>query len=279
MAPSPKPRKPKRWELYKKEFQIPELRTDEPVGLYPRQSTERQMRKNRQSFEKQSVDTIDDLIKRGWTRELIHIYDQDNGRSAARALEDKEALNQMLDDIRMKRIRTVRVGEVDRLFRDEDRIDSNLFIKICKEADCLVLTDRMIYDFSIPRHVDYFRDEVDRSWKFYESQILIRANELQDRARSKGLYTGGPSTIGYIVDKNPKSPTYMRFIPYQLHAPRTLEVFQWLYDCGGILGVLYERLDSLPYVWPLEEVWVRDQKPSGQISKRCTGQSVTKTAT
>ncbi len=260
MTTAPKQRKPKRWELYKKEFQIPELRTDEPVGLYPRQSTERQMKKNRQSFEKQTIDAIEDLIKRGWTQELIRIYDQDNGRSAARALEDKEALNLMLDDIREKRIRTVRAGEVDRLFRDEDRIDSNLFIKICKEADCLVLTDRMIYDFSIPRHVDYFRDEVDRSWKFYESQILIRANELQDRARSKGLYVGGPVTIGFIVDKNPKSPTFMKYISYELHAPRTLEIFQWLYDCGGILGVLKDRLDSLPYVWPIEEEWVRQQK-------------------
>src|SRR3989442_9229573 len=198
-------RKPKRWELYKKEFQIPELRSEDPVGLYPRQSTKKQQKKNRQSFEKQTLDAIEDLIKRGWTRELIRMYDQDNGRSAARALEDKEALNQMFDDVREKRIRTVRAAEVDRLFRDEDRIDSNLFIKICREADCLVLTDRMIYDFSIPRHVDYFRDEVDRAWKFYESQILIRANELQDRARSKGLYAGGPQPIGYIVDKNPKS--------------------------------------------------------------------------
>src|SRR5207248_3418798 len=154
---------------------------------------------------------------------------QDMGHSARAALEDREALNQMLNDIREKRIRRGAAAEVDRLFRDEDRIDSNLFIKICREADGLVLTDRMIYDFSIPRHVDYFRDEVDRAWKFYESQILIRANELQDRARSHGLYAGGPVTIGYIVDKNPKSQTFMKYIPYPRHASRTLEIFQWLY--------------------------------------------------
>jgi hypothetical protein len=253
-------RKLKRWELYQKEWQIPELRTDEPVGLYPRQSTKRQLKNNRQSFEKQSIDAIDDLFKRGWTQVLIHIYDQDNGRSAARALEDKEALNQMLADIRAKRIRTVRVGEVDRLFRDEDRIDSNVFIKICKEADCLVLTDRALYDFNIPRHVDYFRDEVDRAWKFYELQILIRAHEMQDRARSQGLYTGGAVLVGYIIDKNPKSPTYKKYIPYQPHSQRGLEIFQWLYDCGGILGILENRLDKLPYIFPHEEQWVRDQK-------------------
>jgi len=253
-------KKPKRWELYQKEWQIPKPRTDEPVGLYPRQSTKRQLTHNRQSFEKQSVDAIDDLFKRGWTQELIHIYNQDNGRSAARALEDKEALNQMLADIRAKRIRTVRVGEVDRLFRDEDRIDSNVFIKICKEADCLVLTDRTLYDFSIPRHVDYFRDEVDRAWKFYEMQILIRAHELQDRARSKGFYTGGPVTVGFIIDKDKKSPTYMKYIPYQPHAQRGVEIFQWLYDCGGILGILEDRLDTLAYIFPIEEQWVKDQQ-------------------
>ena len=253
-------RKPKRWQLYKKEFQIPELRTDEPVGLYPRQSTKKQQKNNRQSFEKQTLDAIEDLLRRGWSRELIRLYDQDMAHSARLGIEDREAMNQMLSDIREKRIRTVRAAEVDRLFRDEDRIDSNVFIKVCREADCLVLTDRMTYDFSIPRHVDYFRDEVERAWKFYESQILIRANELQDRARSKGLYVGGPLSIGYIVDKNPKSPTYRKYIPYPRHGERTLELFQWLYDCGGILGILKDKLDTLTYIWPLEEDWVREQK-------------------
>src|SRR5450755_2287578 len=175
-----KQKKPKRWELYKKEFQVPELRTEEPVGLYPRQSTKKQTKKNRQSFEKQTQDNVTDLIKRGWMRELVRVYDKDMGKSAVRAMEER-ALNEMLSDIREKRIRTVRASEVDRLFRDEDQIDSNVFIKVCKEADCFVITDRMTYDFSIPRHVDYFRDEVERAWKFYEYQILIKAGEHQDR--------------------------------------------------------------------------------------------------
>lgn len=254
-------RKPKRWELYRKEWQIPDLCTDEPVGLYPRQSTERQTKKNRQSFESQTFDAVDDLVRRGWTdRSLIKVYDQDMGTSAARAFEEREALNQMLADIREKVIRTVKASEVDRLFRDEDRIDSNWFIKVCREANCLVLTDRAIYDFSIPRHVKYFRDEVDRAWEYYESQILIRAHMHQDRARSQGLHAGGPVLVGYIVDKNEKSPTYKKYTPYQPMAQRSLEIFQWLYDFGGIIGLLAEKLDSLPYVFPLEEQWVRDQR-------------------
>src|SRR5579859_3989602 len=253
-------RKPKRWELHQKEWQIPELRTDEPVGLYPRQSTEKQTKKNRQSYEKQTQDDKQDLSKRGWPEDLIHVYDQDMGTSAARAIEEREALNQMSADIRERRIRTVRASEVDRLFRDEDRIDSNWFIKICKEADCLVLTDRAIYDFSIPRHVKYFRDEVDRAWEYYESQILIRAHMYQDRARSKGLHAGGPVLVGYILDKNEKSPTYMQYTPYQPHAQRSFDIFQWLYDCGGIVGLLADKLDALPYVFPIEEQWVKDQR-------------------
>ena len=255
-----KERKPKRWELYKLEWQIPEHRINEPIGLYPRQSTGKQMKQNRQSFEKQTQDAIEDLQKQGWPLELIHLYDEDMGRTAAKPIESRKAMNQMVADIREKRIRTVRASEVDRLFRDEDRIDSNWFIKICKDADCLVITDRMTYDLRLPRHQKWFRDEVDRSWEFYESQILIRAQEHRERARKKGQYTGGPPAIGYIVDKNPKSPTYMKFIPYTLHASRTVDIFQWFYDCGGILGALYEKLEQLPYIWPLEEEWVREQK-------------------
>ena len=192
-------------------------------------------------------------------RELVRVYDKDMGKSAVRAMEER-ALNEMLSDIREKRIRTVRASEVDRLFRDEDQIDSNVFIKVCKEADCFVITDRMTYDFSIPRHVDYFRDEVERAWKFYEYQILIKAGEHQDRARRHGIYAGNAVPIGFIVDKNPKSPTYLKYIVYPRHSERTLEIFQGLYDCGGIFGVLYEKLDKLPYMWPIEEEWVRNQK-------------------
>jgi len=242
------------------EWQIPDLRTDEPVGVYPRQSTKKQVKNNRQSFEKQTQDSVKYLIKRTWLEELIKVYDQDMGHSGTLGIEDREGLNQMIADIRAGRIRTVYAAEVDRLFRDEDRIDSNVFIKICKEADCLVLTDRAIYDLRIPRHVDYFRDEIERAWKYFESQILIRAHQHLDRARSQGLYDGGPVLIGYIIDRNPNSSTYKKYIPYQPHAQRSLEIFQWLYDCGGVFGILESRLDNLPYMYPIEEQWVKDQK-------------------
>lgn len=167
-----KERKPKRWELYKQEWQIPEPRTDEAVGLYPRQSTMKQLKNNRQSFEKQTQDNIVDLTKRGWASELIRVYDKDNGRSAARPLEVREDMNRMLADIRNKVIRTVRASEVDRLFRSEDRIDSDLFIKYCKDADCLVMTDRMTYNLRLPRHQKWFRDEVDRAWSSTRAKFL-----------------------------------------------------------------------------------------------------------
>lgn len=255
-----KERKPKRWELYKQEWQIPEPRIDEPVGLYPRQSTMKQVKNNLQSFQKQTLDAVEDLLKRGWIKELIKIYDQDMGRSAARPIEDREAMNQMIADIREKRIRTVRASEVDRLFRDEDRIDSNWFIKICKDADCLVITDRMTYDLRLPRHQKWFREEVDRSWEFYESQILIRAQEHRDRAQSKGLYTGGVIAVGYIADKDKDSLTYKKIKPYSPHSQRVLEIFIWFHDCGGILGALINKLDMLAYVFPLEEALVKKDK-------------------
>lgn len=187
MTTTPKQKKPKRWELYQMEWEIPDLHIEEPVGVYPRQSTKKQLRNNRQSFEKQTQDSVKYLVRRGWDESLIRVYDQDMGMSGTLGIEDREGLNQTIADIRAGRIRTIYAAEVDRLFRDEDRIDSNVFIKICKEADCFVLTDRAIYNLRIPRHTDYFRDEIERAWKYFESQILIRAHQHLDRARSKGL--------------------------------------------------------------------------------------------
>jgi DNA invertase Pin-like site-specific DNA recombinase len=254
-----KQRKPKRWEQNKRLFQIPEPRVDQPVGLYPRQSTKNQKKNNRQSYLKQTQDAIDDLLKRGWPRELIIVYDGDMGTSAAKGIEEREAMLQMLVDIKDQKIRTVRASEVDRLFRDEDRIDSNLFIKVCKQADCLVQTDRGLYDFSIPRHVQYFRDEIDRAWEFYEMQILIRAHELAYRARGEGLFTGGAVNIGYILDKTRGSKTYKKIIPYHLHAPKVLELYQRVYDAGGGISFVCRELEKEPYVFPVEEDWVREQ--------------------
>lgn len=219
----------------------------------------RQKKNNRQSFEKQTIDAVEDLKKRGWTEDLIVIYDKDMGTSAARDIEEREDMSQMIADIRAKRIRTVRAAEVDRLFRDEDRIDSNLFIKICREADCLVITDRMTYDLRKSSHRKWFRDEVDRSWEFYESQILIRANEHRDRAQSKGLYTGGAIAVGFIIDKTKGSPYYKKYTPYPRMGQKVLEIFQDLYDCGASISFVARKLEQLPYVFPVEEQWVREQ--------------------
>lgn len=270
-TPQSKQSKPKRWELYQMEWEIPDLRIEEAIGVYPRQSTKKQVKNNRQSFEKQMQDSVKYLVRCGWDERLIHVYDQDMGMSGTLGIEDREGLNQTVADIRAGRIRTIYTPEVDRLFRDEDHIDSNVFIKICKEADCFVLTDRAIYNLRIPRHTDYFRDEIERAWKYFESQILIRAHQHLDRARSKGLYDGGPVLIGYIIDKNPQSLTYKKYIPYQPHAQRSLEIFQWLYDCEGVFGMLENRLDSFPYHYPIEEQWVRDQKAFSTVMSSVYG--------
>lgn len=91
-------RKPKRWEQYQCTWEISALRTDEPIGIYPRLSTMRRKKNNRQSLEKQTIDAVKDAIARGWDESLIKVYDQDIGTSAARPLEQREAISQMIED-------------------------------------------------------------------------------------------------------------------------------------------------------------------------------------
>src|SRR5216683_1297697 len=111
---------------------------------------------------------------------------------------------------------------VDRLFRDEDRIDSNVFIKICKENDCYVhiSSKRMTYNFANPQHAELFRLEVQMAAAYIDNHI--RGTMLSRRsqaARLGGLWAGiGAIPVGYIVDKKEGSRTFGKFVIYLPHA-------------------------------------------------------------
>src|SRR5437588_3866722 len=105
---------------------------------------------------------------------------------------------------------------VDRLFRDEDRIDSNVFIKICKEHDCFVHIEskRMTYNFANIPHAELFRMEVQMAAAYIENHVRGTMLRRRSQAARSGLWAGiGFIPVGFIVTRSEKSPTYGKFIP------------------------------------------------------------------
>ncbi len=110
---------------------------------------------------------------------------------------------------------------VDRLFRDEDRIDSNVFIKICKENDCYVhiVSKRMTYNFANPAHADLFRLEVQMAAAYIENHVRGTMHLRRRLAARSGQWAGlGSVPVGFIVDRDKKSPSYGIFFIYEPHA-------------------------------------------------------------
>ncbi len=148
---------------------------------------------------------------------------------------------------------------VDRLFRDEDRIDSNVFIKICKENDCFVhiSSKRMTYNFANHQHAELFRLEVQMAAAYIENHVRDTMHRRRSLAARSGQWAGlGSIAVGYIANRDKKSPTYGLFIMYEPHATVVRWLFKHFVELGFDLTALKRELQQMPYVFPQFESWV-----------------------
>lgn len=246
-----KKNQPKRWE---QNFWKPvELPLDEPLGIYARQSTKRQLTANVQSNEIQREDLIKMAWERGWDESLIVLYDQDFAKSGTIGIDGRNGMSQMLTDIKALKIRAVFVYMEDRLFRDEYQINVDTFIKICSEAGCLILTPMMVYDLNNKWHRRQFRDACERAWEYLDEHIMYRLHMAKDRAAKQGLYDGRGLSFGYVVDKDKKSPTYKKFIIYEPHAKVIRYLFRRFVELDCSIAALAKELNNGAAIFPKED--------------------------
>ena len=145
--------------------------------LYGRQSAKEQVLNNIQSHISQTV------LLLAYTKDLGFRDDNTTGKvtlfvenevvdgegnvkiksaSGTWSIDRRPGLKTICDLIETGKVGVVVAEFVDRLFRDEDRIDSNIFIKTCKDNDCFVhiSSKRMTYNFANDQHAEMFRLEV-----------------------------------------------------------------------------------------------------------------------
>src|SRR5437764_517612 len=86
----------------------------------------------------------------------------------------------------------------------------------------------------------------------YIPQQIGMLHAARLRKTRKGIYAGlGAVPSGYIVDYQKTSPTYRRFIIYELHARVVLWIFVRFYELEGNLLELCRELEAMPFVFPL----------------------------
>jgi DNA invertase Pin-like site-specific DNA recombinase len=221
-------------------------------GIYARQSTPAQVTQNIQSTEMQTEDLQAWLIAKGVAEEHISLFDADLGLSGTLRIDQRTGLQELLERIEADQIKAVLVYQISRLFRDETGVQYNVFAQICKEHHCLLVTsDGMIFNFNLPMHLKMFRYLGEMAAEYIPQQIKGILLAARTRKARKGLYAGlGSIPVGYVVDYEKESPTYLKYIPYEPHARVIRWIYERYYELAGDHVALSRELNALPVLFP-----------------------------
>ncbi len=235
------------------------LRTHKPAAGYARRSpsyAKDRKRDKSQSREMQTEDLRVWAIAQGWRDEDFNPYFADFGLSGTLRPDQRPDMLRLFDDIDAGKFDggSVICFQENRLFRDETQIYYNQFIDKCKQHDIVVVVVSpylLIYDFRDDLLTEMFRWKCREAAEFIKRQVKGWMHPARERAARQGQWAGlGDVSIGYIVDYDPTSPTYKKFIPYEPHA----RIVRWLFErfmelCGDITKLLTE-LATHPVVFP-----------------------------
>ncbi len=164
---------------------------------------------------------------RGWYRNgQIIVEQRDLGISGTKGREQRPGLEHLVALIEAKKLESVYVVHVSRLFRDQTLINAFSFGELCKKYDVKLITPYLRLNLRIPMHMEWYRREADWAAKELEN-IISRLHGARDVKARQGRYAGGGIPPGYIVDtrrtitvdgREMDNPNFERLRVYEPHA-------------------------------------------------------------
>ncbi len=225
------------------------LPIDKPWVAYARQSTTRQVEENTESTEAQTRGLMKRAHDRGYDDALGTLYQEGNGIrgvSGRLRIDQRGDLSTVVARIKADEVKTVFITDESRLFRDPTGIQYNTFADICKEHDCLVISDHHIYDFARNEwDIKMWRQRCEASADYIEYHVKGML-KLREQAARRGWHVQGLVSIGYVVDYQKGSPTYRKLIPYEPHAKVVRWLFQRFKELDGNLNALTREVQGKP---------------------------------
>jgi hypothetical protein len=232
--------------------------TDTVCTILVRQSTAGQAERHTHSSEVHPDVLIAQARRMGFERTLV--CDDDMGIGAfSTTIEDRPALRRwMYELLPSGESKVVMVSMEDRLFRDEDEIQHNRFIKLVKEYGGWVICGPRVYDFRKQADQDMFRDKCRYAKEYIIHHIKERLHPAIQRSAMAGRYAGGRVPWGYVVDYEPRSETYKYHIVYPPHAPLVHEhIFRYFASLAHPTAIQVARHWSREgLLFPFYETWV-----------------------
>lgn len=228
------------------------LPTAYKLGQYIRQSTEKQVKKNKQSTALQDEDLRKKLIRYGWNADNIIKFDNDQGKSGQKRIDQRIDMSKLYSMIERGEIRAVAAYDASRLFRDLTRVQSSTFLDACTRHDIVVITYHRVYWPSNRADNKALYDEFEKAADFIDETVHGKLIPAKNRAiLIDKTYGGGAVPMGYIVDYDEDSPTYKKYIPYAPHAERVRYLFKRFRELNGSVQALGRELLQTNFRFPL----------------------------
>lgn len=236
-------------------FSLPKLPLEYLLVIYARQSAKDAPIRNKESYDMQTVELVDYGRDLGWQGDSIVVKIENkrqNGKwraaSGTLRIDQREGLQSVVWLIEADECKAVAVWAVDRLFRHEDMVEPAVFVRICKEHHCIILTRDDFFDFNNPKRDDRrrFLEFAQQAADYVTKHVKGRMIPAKYKVAKRGDYDGRTIPIGLILFDGEKKPH--EYTP-QAEVVRT-RIFQRFRELDGQFNLLWREVAPITDLFP-----------------------------
>ncbi len=260
-------------------FSRPTVSLEHQLAIYGRQSTKEQVINNKGAYVQQTVKLVKIGKEIGFKEENedIILFIENKGKngkwvnaSGRLRIDQRPHLQSLTEYISRDEVKTVLVWSIDRLFRDEDMIQPPVFVKLCKEHHCVILTVDDFFDFNNPKRDDRKRFlELAQAAADFLTKHIKKMEDARNELARKGEYNGRGLGLGLYIPEDEKKPyVHSHLAPY----------VRWLFKRHRQLqnfNILCNEIAAKEALIPFPPDGVK--LPLMRISKVSKGYTVTRT--
>lgn len=214
------------------------------LAIQARQSTKRQAENNRESYEAQTKAHYRKALRLGWLDADIMMFIENKRKdgkvidaSGTLRMDERPTLQELIHYVENDEVKAIMTRGVDRLFRHVDMIEPAIFAKICKQHNCIIITDTHVYDFN-KRYDDtkLFLQEAQAGADYIKKHIGMMLQYKQEKAL-RGEWDGRMVPVGFVLDED-----RLWYVEYEPHSRVVKWVFRRFRQLSGNFAALWKEV-------------------------------------
>jgi hypothetical protein len=219
--------------------------TDRDALLYSRYSSAKQV----VASIAKGLEQLDGLLQRaialGWRREQTTPFVENSvakdGRiksvSGTKPIESRAKLSTVVEHIKNDNAGALLCDDISRLTRDADLTDAVTLARVCKQHDCLIITNDRIFNFKRSGDYNDYIKEAQEAAAFLEHHIKGKMLRNRQRKADQGKVANGTAPTGLTVVGDSLVPN--------VHSSGVAWVYQRFVEVGCSRGLLLRELTTM----------------------------------